>query len=154
VAIGEELKLDGLRIQGWLNLAVVDVLDDRPEDARNHLWLASEVVKYFEDREGAAVALEVATTLAMNRNEFAVAARAQRAAEALRQLIGMPIWPLMDMLKQANIAQMRLQLGDAEYEQIVSRVDVADAWEILDEAVGDPPILGTGARVAESLRIR
>ncbi len=136
VAIGERIRLDGLRIQGWLNLAVIDVMESKPEDARQHLWLAKEVVKYFEDREGAALALEVATTLALNRSEFVTAARTQASAEALRNSIGMPIWPLMDLLKQANVAQLRMQLGDTKYEEIVKEAQTADHWMILDAAVG------------------
>jgi predicted ATPase len=136
VVIGERIRLDGLRIQGWLNLAVIDVMEDHPQDAMNHLWLASEVVKYFEDREGAALALEVASTLATYRSDYLTAARAEASAEALRNAIGMPIWPVMDMLKQANAAQMRLQLGDEAYAAAVEEARLADPWEVLDDAVG------------------
>lgn len=135
VSIGEGIHLDGLRIQGWLNLALIDAMEGRSQDAMVHLWLASEIVKYFEDREGAAVALEVASTLALRRSDWLTATRAQAAAEEIRSVIGMPIWPVMDMIKQANAAQMRIQLGDEAYQKAVEEARVADPWEILDEAL-------------------
>jgi predicted ATPase len=151
VAVGDHLRLDGLRIQGWLNLAVLDVMENRPDDARNHLWLASEIVKYFEDREGAALALEVATTIAMNRGDFEMATRTQAVAEVLRQSIGLPIWPLMDMLKQANVAQLRLQLGEDKYLAVVKEAQASDPWKVLDEVVGGPPVLSSDDRVIVDL---
>ncbi len=42
----------------------------------------------------------------------------------------------MDLLKQANVAQLRMQLGDPKYEEIVKEAQTADHWMILDEAVG------------------
>jgi hypothetical protein len=117
-------------------LAMVDVLEGRFDDAQARLCTQLDTLRRTHNLEGLANALDTAAALAVAREHWRTAARVTTVAAALRDRIRMAPWPFIREYHQASGDAARRRLGNrfVALEADAARVD---PWTAVEDALTD-----------------
>lgn len=119
--------------QSLQQLAMVAVLDGRPDDARSLVEEAAEFLRAGRFQLATCYALDVLAAIALAQERPKVAAEAIGAAAAVRDRLGAPVWPTVRPFTQRVSEAIRERLGaTAETHQFVARLD---ALHVLNETL-------------------
>jgi predicted ATPase len=142
LAIAESLGLDVLVAQGHGQLVMQHVLagDTSPEaSARAHAHLREQfdLLQRTTNLEGLAYALDTAAGLALTEGRSRDAARALGTANAVRERLQMPPWPMLASLHEGYELAVRAMLGAEVADRIMAEVAGEDCWTVPPTVLGD-----------------
>ncbi len=103
--------------------------------ARDHLTAAAVLHRSGQDREGLAYCLDGLAGLALLTGDPHAAARYSGAADAVRDALGIAVWPMLRPLVAQLTDGIRAALGDADDRAARAEGAAADPWELLDAAL-------------------
>lgn len=134
--LAERLGLAVYVAQGHTQLAILDVVEGRFDDAVAHLREAAPRCRMTGNLEGTAYTLDVTAAWAMGIDRPAAALRALTAAEGARNRSGLTIWPLMTALRDSTREVATARLGGERAAELQAESEARDPWDLLDECLG------------------
>jgi predicted ATPase len=123
-----------LAAQAIGQLAIIDVLQQRLEDAHDRLRSQVDHLKRAQHLEGLANALDTTAALAVAHQQWDPAARAAAAAQHLRDRLRMAPWPLIREYHDDCRHAARKNLGDRAPAIEAEGVET-DPWTVIDDAL-------------------
>ncbi len=132
--VATRIELDVMVGQAHGQLALIELLTGQLTAARTRLTLQVETLRRSGNLEGLGYALDGAATLAVAEQRWEDAATALAAAEAVRERIGLPIWPLMRPYHDTSLATARTHLGDRAAD-VIAAGRSRDPWAVADEVI-------------------
>ena len=127
---------DVLAAQAIGQLAIVDILERRWDQA--HAGLVRQVghLRRVQHLEGLANALDTTAALAAARQCWVMAAGAGASAQRLRDRIRMAPWPLIDDFHDTTSRAARENLGDRA-PAVEAAAAKTDPWTVVDDALAE-----------------
>jgi predicted ATPase len=123
-----------LAAQAIGQLAIVDVLEQRLDQAHAGLRQQADRLKHTHHLEGLANALDTTAALAVAQQHWEAAASTAVAAQRLRDDVPMAAWPLIREYHDDACQAARAHLGDRAVAVETEALD-ADPWTVIDDAL-------------------
>jgi len=106
------------------------------EEAKQLLGAAADLVARYPFYEANAYCVEVAGLVALQEGDAPAAARALGMADALREVVGARVWPLLAMLRAGIEQAVRSALDEDTYHREVALGREVDLMTLADEVRG------------------
>jgi hypothetical protein len=135
--IAEHIDDDYTRAQSLDQLALDAMMAGDVARARSHIVAAAELHRRLRDQEGLSYCLDGFAGVAVASGRPVVAAQLTGAADRIRHVQGLAVWPLMVPFLAQLRQGMRKQLGDASYEEKHALGAALDPLEALDLGLRD-----------------
>ena len=131
VAIGRTLGHDRLLGQALSSLGMTVLAAGDAAQARAYIDESADVLLASGSSEGVSLSLSAYAFLAAHEGDYRRAAVARGAVEEIRRRIGIDVWPVVARVEEQFVAQVRAQLGDADYRAAKDK----GAAQTLEEAL-------------------
>jgi predicted ATPase len=121
-----------MRVQVLDQLAVGAMFAGDIALARTRLSASAELHRQVRDQEGLAYCLDGLAAVALASGRTKVAAQLVGAADRIRRVEGLAVWPLVAPLSDQLRQAIRMVLGETSYEEEHARGAALDPYEALD----------------------
>lgn len=111
----------------------------RQDEARRMLGEAADLVQRYPFYEANAYCVEVAGACALQRGDAAAAARALGMADALRDVVGARVWPMLAVMRSGIEQAVRAELDDDTYRAELAagrEIDLLTLADVVRQLVG------------------
>ena len=104
--------------------------------ARSRLAQSARLHEKIQSREGLAYCLEGLARVALAKEKPELAAKAIGSAKAIREEVGVSLWPIMQSLREPVVSTIRAAIGDAAFDAAQAAGAEADPSKVVDELLG------------------
>lgn len=101
--------------------------------ARSRFAESARLHEHIQSREGLAYCLDGLARLALAEEKPELAAKAIGSAEAIREKVGVSLWPIMQSLREPVVAAIRAALGGATFDAARAAGAETDPGEVIEE---------------------
>lgn len=118
----------GLNERGMTAVALGDL-----DLARSRFAESARLHQHIQSREGLSYCLDGLARVALAEEKPEQAARAIGSAEAIREKVGVSLWPIMKSLREPQVSAVRAALGDAAFDAARAAGAETDPGELIEE---------------------